>query len=72
MSGGEIHIKWLSDDSYCDTCGTNWAEGAMVTLDGKPLLELNPHATCFGGDHWDRADVYRRIIEKMGYAVSDQ
>jgi hypothetical protein len=72
MSEGKIHIEWLSDDNDCDTCGSNWADGASVTLDGKSLLELKPAASCFGGAHWDRADVYRLIMENLGYAVIDK
>jgi hypothetical protein len=67
-----LEIKWLSDDSDCDTCGFNYADGAEVTLDGEPLLELTPVAACYGGAHWSEADVYRKIIEKLGYQVREQ
>lgn len=67
-----LEIKWLSDDSDCDTCGSSYADGARVTLNGEPLLELTPVASCLGGAHWSEADVYRKIIEKLGYQVREQ
>ena len=67
-----VKIKWLWDESDCDTCGVSYAGGARVTLNGEPLLELTPVATCFGGDDWSTADVYRLIIEKLGYQVEDE
>lgn len=66
---GVVKIEWLSDDNDCDTCGSNYADGARVTLNGEPLLELTPVASCFGGAHWDSADVYRLTLEKLGYQV---
>lgn len=66
-----VKIERLSDDNDCDTCGSNYADGARVTLNGEPLLELTPVASCFGGAHWDKADVYRLTLEKLGYQVED-
>lgn len=68
----EIEIEWLSD-AYdgCYDCGTSWAEGAIVKLDGKTILELIPVAHCFGGDDWSEAQVYKEIIKKLGYQVKE-
>ncbi len=64
-----ISIEWLSDSSECECCGYNYAEGATVLMDGKPLLELKPAASCFGGDHYDTSAVYGRILEALGHEV---
>lgn len=64
-----IQIEWLSDYSDCDTCGMNYSDGARVTLDGKELLNLVPHASCYGGDHWDERTVYELILQELGYDV---
>lgn len=69
---GVVKIDWLWDDNDCDTCGVNCAGGARVTLNGVPLLELTPVASCFGGEDWSTADVYRLILEKLGYQVEDE
>jgi hypothetical protein len=65
-----IHINWLSDTSpNCETCGTSYAEGAIVRIDDELVLALMPSAHCFGGDSWDQHEVYRLIFEKLGHTV---
>ena len=64
-----IKIEWLSDYSDCEQCGGNYADGAKVWLDGNEFLDLTPHASCFGGDHWDSHTVYEMIIKSLGYNV---
>jgi hypothetical protein len=62
-----IEINWLSDSSDCDQagCSGGWSEGAIVKVDGNTILELIPKAHCFGGDHWDKDDVWTKILEKL-------
>lgn len=66
-----IQIEWLSDYSDCETCGGNYADGARVTIDGVTIekLYLEPVAHCYGGTHYDREDVFKRIIEHLGHIV---
>lgn len=66
-----IEIDWLSDYSDCEQCGGNYADGAIVRIDGKAALKLIPRAHCFGGDHYDERHVYRRILEHLGHEVFD-
>ena len=66
-----IEIDWLFDSDECETCGTNWAEGAEVRVDGVSFLSLTPFATCFNGNHYDEAEVYRRILVALGYKIID-
>jgi hypothetical protein len=68
----EIKIKWTSDEYDCETCGWAYAQGAVVTMNGTEILNLEPVAHCFGGDHWDRADVYREILLKLGYTIVEE
>jgi hypothetical protein len=67
----ELKIEWLSDSVDCETCGGNYADGARVWLDGELLLELIPVAHCFDSANWYESDVYKLILEKLGYNVSD-
>lgn len=64
-------IKWLQDDHDCETCGWSSAEGAEVTLDNIIILNLEPQASCFGGQSWDRADVFELIIKQLGFTISE-
>lgn len=65
-----IKIEWLTD-SYdnCETCGSSWAEGARVFVDGALALDLEPSAHCFGGAHYDQSDVYERLLRHLGHTV---
>lgn len=64
-----IKIEWLHDDHDCETCGASYAEGARVTIDGAVALDLQPVAHCFDGKNWQDDDVYKLILEKLGYTV---
>ncbi len=67
----KIEIEWLSDSNDCEQCGGGYAQGARVTLDGEPLLELIPRASCFGSkDDWDTDQVYALILRALGYEAS--
>lgn len=65
-----LEITWLQDDYDCEDCGFSSAEGASVTLDGKDFLLLDPLAHCFGGASWDEAEVYKAILEKLGFTFT--
>ena len=68
-----IKIEWLSEYSDCDQagCSGGYSEGARVTIDGKLVLDLTPSASCFGGDHYDTSEVYRRIFAHLGHTVEE-
>ena len=66
-----IKIEWLSDDCDCETCGSSWAEGAIVYMDGQEILTLEPHAACFDGSSWTQAEVYSEILKGLGYTVEE-
>lgn len=66
-----IKIEWLADNHDCETCGPTWAEGARVTIDGKRVLELEPHAYCYDGTDYNESQVLRKIIEVLGYVIEE-
>jgi len=59
-----IEIEWLYDSTECDQagCSGGYSTGAIVRQDGTTILELIPAASCFGGDSWDREEVYKALI----------
>lgn len=68
-----LKIEWLSDCyDNCETCGSSYAEGARVYVDGELALDLAPSAHCFGGAHYDQADVYERILRHLGHEVEHE
>jgi hypothetical protein len=66
-----IRIEHLTDSHSCETCGSSYAEGARVFIDGALAIELEPVAHCFGGANWDEFDVFIRIMEHFGHTVTD-
>lgn len=67
----EIRIEWLYDEHDCETCGWSGAEGAKVYIDGELVIELEPIAHCYSGSSWDRDEVYKRILNHIGYELND-
>lgn len=66
---GVISIEELSDEHDCDTCGPSWATGYRVTLDGNEILNLEPHAYCYGGVTYYPEEMYKMVLEELGYKV---
>jgi hypothetical protein len=66
----EVRIEWLTDTHECETCGSSWAEGARVFVDGTEVLHLEPQAHCMGGAHWEQAAVYQEVFSKMGHQLT--
>jgi hypothetical protein len=70
MSG--IHIQWLGDFHDCETCGSTYASGARITIDGAVALEFIPVAHCFNGADYGQDDVYRALLEHLGHTVQTE
>lgn len=67
-----ITIKWLEDDFDCETCGPSYASGAVVSMDGEPLVTLLPVAHCHGGESWHQDDVLRAILQHLGHTLVEK
>ncbi|HET8689280.1 MAG TPA: hypothetical protein VFM18_21930 [Methanosarcina sp.] len=66
----KINIEWMYDDHDCDTCGSSFAEGALVTFEDGRVLELFPYANCYNSISFDKDEVYSRIIEELGHEIA--
>lgn len=67
-----IHIKWLTDEHDCETCGSSYAEGAIVSIDGMIGLDFEPVAHCYAGETYTREQVYRKILEYLGHTIHEK
>lgn len=65
----KIVIEWTSDDTDCECCGSSYADGANVVIDGELVIELIPYAHCCGGDHYPRDEVFKRILQHLGHEI---
>lgn len=67
----KIEIEWSEDSHDCETCGTSWASGAVVTFDGGVVIDRPALAHCYDSQHIDQEEVYKEIIEKLGHTIVD-
>ena len=64
-----ITVELYEDICECETCGTSYAEGAKVFLDDELVLVLEPIAHCYDGQSYTDEDIYRKILEHLGYTL---
>jgi hypothetical protein len=64
----KITIQWLIDSHSCETCGSNYATGALIKMGDKSIL-LNPVAHCFDGDNWETEEVFVEVLRELGHEV---
>jgi hypothetical protein len=63
-----VRIEHCSDMSdACELCGTSYAEGAKVFVDGVEVIDLKPVAHCTGGQHFDYEDIMRAVLRHFGH-----
>lgn len=68
----QVQIKWMSDHHECETCGTSYADGAIVTFENTiPAIHMIPHAHCYDGEDYDAETVYKEILRRLGHTVKD-
>lgn len=64
-----IDINTHTDTFECDMCGTDWAEGGQVYVDGEPILERRANAFCYGGTSFSPEDLLVLALHKLGVEV---
>lgn len=64
-----IKIEWLHDSYDCELCGSSYAEGAKVFIDGTLVLDLEPAAHCYGGANYSESEVYERVLKHLGHTI---
>jgi hypothetical protein len=67
-----LYIELLSASCECETCGTSWAEGAKVFLNGELILDLEPYAHCYEPTSHSPEEVYKKILEHLGYTIIEE
>lgn len=67
-----IKIEWTYDECDCETCGMSWADGAIVTIDGKQVGDFTPFASCFDGTSFTKEFIYASILRELGHTVVEE
>ncbi len=66
----KIEITTDSDEHECDCCGTTYAQGGTVVVDGVEILSRPALAYCTGSDDWNQSELLVMALHKMGHKVS--
>lgn len=65
----QIKIVELFDESDCETCGSSYAEGYKVYMDGELVSSYIPVAHCYDSESYEIQDVFKDIFERLGYEL---
>ena len=65
-----IIIEPLEDTWECDDCGTDYAIGAKVFIDGVQVIDLVPIAHCYDGVSYDDEYIYNAIINHLNLPIN--
>ena len=65
----KIEINTDHDSDNCETCGTSFASGGTVHIDGELVIDLPARAHCFGGQDFSCAELLVLALRKMGHTV---
>lgn len=71
----KVVIKWISDGYDCETCGSNWASGALVTIttpSKTEVIDMTPVAACFDGVSYEDSQVWDAVLHKLGVIVEHE
>jgi hypothetical protein len=69
----KLEIKYNTDEYECDDCGTSYATGAEVYLDGKLIIDKKASAHCYeGSGEIELAGILLIALEKMGVEVTEE
>lgn len=65
----KFEIVTDEDTSECELCGTDWAQGGKVYVDGELIIDAPAHAHCYSGSSWDAHDLLVMALRKLGHEV---
>lgn len=60
------------DSHDCDTCGSSYADGATIYLDGKQILDLVPIAHCYDNVHYYDIDIFIAIADYLNLSWNQE
>lgn len=65
----KIEITTDSDSCECETCGTSFATGGQVKVDGNLIIDRPAQADCFGGQNFSQDDLLVLALLKLGHTI---
>lgn len=65
----KIEIRTTHDTYDCEMCGMDWADGGIVKVDGKVVLNKKAIAHCYGGQSYSEDDLLVMALKQIGIDV---
>lgn len=65
----KIEITTDFDKHNCETCGTSYADGGTVKIDGELIIDLPAIAHCYGGQSFSQDELLVLALRKLGHTV---
>ena len=65
----KINITTDHDEYECETCGTDYATGGTVTVDGNQIVTLPAAAHCYAGQSFSEMDLLVIALRVLGHEV---
>lgn len=66
----QLEVTLLEDHHDCETCGSSFAQGALVRLNGEVVVDRTPCAHCFGSNSFPLDRVLYETLERLGFTVT--
>lgn len=66
-----FEIVHLEDECECETCGTSYARGYRIYMDGDLIVDKTPYAHCFNGDDYSGHNPHADILEQLRVHVTE-
>jgi len=64
-----IEITPDHEEYECETCGTDYATGGTVKVDGVEIVNLPAMAHCYAGQSFSESDLLVIALRKLGHEV---
>lgn len=69
-------IIYMFDESDCELCGREYAEGYRIEKDGVVILDKSPMAHCFAGASYDTSqaplELLKLVLPELEFKVSEE
>lgn len=65
----KIEIITNHDSTECDCCGSSWAQGGSVIVDGVEIISKPAEAACIGSISYTEGELLVMALKKMGHEV---
>lgn len=66
-----LRIEWSYDSHTCDTCGSMWSQGAVVTLGGRRILDMPANAGCYDSVFVDHQTILEAVCAAYGIEIEE-